>query len=118
MTSSRSSLRTASVRRRSYRTVGVVYVLFCAGVLAIATLTSKDEDVAPEKIPAAQVPVATIQSFPDVNDMCRISLFHNDTGRYQDGGTAPCTNLISKKMVVWTLPDRAREFAKAFRANW
>ena len=113
-----SPLRTRPVRRRSYVAAGLAYAIFCGSVLAIASLGVRIPPQQTAETQKTEIPVATIQSFPDVNDMCRILLFHNDTGRYQEGGTAPCQNLISKKVLVWTVTDRAREFAKVFRSSW
>lgn len=38
----------------------------------------------------AKIPVATIQFMPDFNGVCRLLFFHNDTGRFQEGGTVHC----------------------------
>jgi hypothetical protein len=106
------------VRRRSYRAVGFAYVLLCGGALAIAFLPGKDVNLSPPQMAKQQYPAATIQSFPDANDMCRVLLFQNETGRYQAAGTAPCQNMISEKTTVWIGTERAQKLARAFRTSW
>jgi hypothetical protein len=106
-------------RPRSYRAVGFVYVLLCGGLLALALANNKDFNAPPAPAPTrAQAEMARIQSFPDRKDMCKVLLFHNDTGRYSEGGTAPCQNMISKKIAIWTAAERAENFSKAFRQAW
>jgi hypothetical protein len=93
-------------------------VLLCGGLLGLALLSNKDLNSPLPQAAAPQAAVARIQSFPDIHDMCRVTLFHNDTGRYQTGETGPCQNLISKKIALWSIAERAEEFSKAFRASW
>jgi hypothetical protein len=113
----RHSMRGPRARRSSYAG-GIAYVLFCAcTVLAGTTLTVTGFVFAPRDVQAAQqVPVARIQFVPDRNDLCRVLLFHNDSGRYQDAGRGPCSNQISENMLVWTSRgSRIDAFAQAFR---
>ena len=116
-----SSPRARSTRRRQHVATGITYLLFCGGILAIALLMGKD--ISPPvlqaaKPQAAEIPVATIQFTPDINNMCRRLLFHNDTGRYQEGGTAYCQNLTAKQFLRWTVTERTTAIAKAFRSGF
>ena len=114
----RSPPRIPPAPRRSYGAVGCAYVLLCGGLLGLAVLSNQDVNAPSAQAAAPQPSVARIQSFPDIHDMCRVTLFNNDTGRYQTGATAPCQNLISKKVALWSIAERAEQFSKAFRASW
>ena len=39
-------------------------------------------------------------------------------GRYGEGGTAHCDNLISKQFLVWTVADRTEAFVRAFKSKF
>ena len=107
-------------RRGGYAAGGIAYLLLCAGiVLAGATLTYTGFVLSPPDLQAAQqTPVARIQFVPDGDNLCRVLLFHNDSGRYRDGGKGECLNLISEDMLVWTSrSSRIDRFAQAFRSR-
>jgi hypothetical protein len=118
----RQSPRIGHSRQSRYAPVWVAYLLVCAGiVVAGAMLTLTDIGTSPVDLQAAQPkalesPVARIQSTPDRNDLCRILLFHNDSGRYQDGGMGKC--IFPNDMLVWTIRGRGEAFADAFRSSW
>jgi hypothetical protein len=116
----RQSIR--SIRRSRHAAVWVVYLLVCGSIVSAGAmlgvtglrLSSKDPQTAPP--PALEIPVTRIQLFPDRDNLCRTLLFHNDSGRYQEGGTGQCT--IPKDMLVWTLRSRTEAFAEAFKSSW
>jgi hypothetical protein len=66
--------------------------------------------------PALEIPVTRIQLFPDRDDLCPTLFFHNDSGRFQDGGRRKCT--IPRDMLIWTVRSRGEVFAQAFRSSW
>jgi hypothetical protein len=116
----RQSIRTHRPSR--YAALWLAYLLGCgaivfAGVMLSVTalrVSSQDTPAGPPQ--KLEIPVTRIQLFPDRNDLCRTLLFHNDSGRYQEGGTGQCT--IPRDMLTWTFRGRAEAIAEAFRASW
>jgi hypothetical protein len=102
----------------------VAYLLLCGSVVfAGSMLTVPGFDFSPGELQGAQppeveIPVTRIQLIPDSQNLCRILFFHNDSGRYHEGGTGECSNLISKDTIVWSFRRRTEAFAKAFRSSW
>jgi hypothetical protein len=118
----KQSIRTWHMRKSGYVAVWVTFLSFWGGIVfAGAILGVRGFGLPPAEVQTAppqapQVPVARIQLIPDSNDLCRALIFHNDSGRYQDGGTGKCT--IPRDMLVWTVHSRAEAFAQAFRSSW
>jgi hypothetical protein len=109
------------MRPSRYAAVWIAYLLLCSStIFAGAMLRVAGFAVPPEtqtvQPQAHEVPVARIQLIPDNNNLCRALLFHNDSGRYQEGGIGQCT--IPRNMMVWTVHSRAEAFAQAFRSSW
>jgi hypothetical protein len=110
------------MRRSRYATVWLAYLLVCGSVvfagamLRITGFALSPGDLQAAQPPAVEIPVARIQLIPDRNNLCRALWFHNDSGRYQDGGMGQCT--VPKDMLVWTIHSRAEAFADAFRSSW
>ena len=90
--------------------------IFGAAILRLTGLAFSAPDLQTGQPQALEIPVARIQSFPDRNNLCRVLFFHNDSGRYQDGGAGQCT--VPNEMLVWTTHSRAEAFAEAFRSSW
>jgi hypothetical protein len=109
-------------RRSRYATVWVAYVLICGSIvltgamLGVRGLASSPIDLQTAQPKAVEIPVARIQFIPDRNNLCRALLFHNDSGRYQDGGTGKC--IFPENMLVWTVRSRAEAFSEAFKSSW
>jgi hypothetical protein len=96
--------------------LGCGAIVFAGAMLSVTALriSSPDSPIGPPQ--KLEIPVTRIQLFPDRNDLCRTLLFHNDSGRYQEGGTGKCT--IPSDMLTWTFRGRAEAIAEAFRASW
>jgi hypothetical protein len=113
--------RGLSTRIRTRFVVGsIAYLLVCgsivfAGAMLKMTDFGSEPRNPPQKGPLPEIIVAKIQLFPDRNDFCRTFFFHNDSGRYQDGGSRQCS--IPKDMLVW-IRSRREAFAEAFKASW
>ena len=113
------------MRRSGYAAFWGAYLLLCCGMVfagAMLKITGPavppgDPQAVAKVPPAIETPVARIQFMPDRNNLCRALMFHNDTGRYQDGGTGECT-IPRDMMTVWNVNSRAEAFAQAFRSSW
>jgi hypothetical protein len=110
------------MRRRGYAAFWGAYLLLCGSmVFAGAKLTGwavpPGELQALPVPPPVETPVARIQFLPERNNLCRALLFHNDTGRYQEGGIGECT-IPRDMMTVWNVNSRAEAFSQAFRSSW
>jgi hypothetical protein len=112
------------MRRSGYAAFWGAYLVLCVSIvfagamLKFSGLASPAGDLPAGQMPAAvETPVARIQFLPDRDNLCRALMFHNDTGRYQEGGTGQCT--IPRDMAtVWNVSSRAEAFAQAFRSSW
>jgi hypothetical protein len=117
----RSTARARPARRRNYRSGA--YVAFCVGVVAAAAgLTFSGFVLPPRALPSTETPapprisVATIQLSRDEKGLCRQLLFHNDSGRFDEGGFGECRGLIPDHMLVETLSGKRNEaISKAFK---
>jgi hypothetical protein len=112
------------MRRSGYAAFWGAYLLSCGGMLLVGTMLKISGSAPPPgdlqvaQAPAAvETPVARIQFMPDRNNLCRALMFHNDSGRYQEGGTGECT-IPRDMMTVWNVNTRAEAFAQAFRSSW
>lgn len=109
-------------RYSRYAALWLAYLLGCGAIVFAGVMLSvtamRVSSPAPPIGPAQkfEIPVTRIQLFPDRNDLCRTLFFHNDSGRYQEGGTVQCT--IPSDMLTWTFRGRAEAIAEAFRASW
>jgi hypothetical protein len=110
-------------RRQSVATQ-VAYVLFCGAMLVgLAGLTATGFMLPPPAAIAIEPPPegvaeAKIQLYSDIGqDVCRNLVFHNDSGRFEDGGFARCRGLIPDAMIVETIVRgrRTEAIARAFR---
>jgi hypothetical protein len=89
-------------------------VIAALGFLIVASFTAPPRRGLP---PApAEIPVAMIQFMPDRNGLCRRLLFHNDSGRYEDGGSGRCGGLIpDDKLLTTVRAKRDTAIAQAFK---
>jgi hypothetical protein len=108
--------------RGNYAASRGAYLFFCVAVaFAVALLTFTSFVLPPRVLPAAElrgaeIPVAAIQLSPDRKGLCRHLLFHNDTGRFEDGGTGKCQGLIPAHLLIETVRGRrADALAKVFK---
>src|SRR5688572_26014488 len=91
---------------RGYVASSRAYVFFCASIVfTVALLTFASFLLPPRALPtaelkAAALPVAMIQFVPDRTGQCRHVVFHNDTGRFEEGGTGKCHSLIADELLV------------------
>jgi hypothetical protein len=106
---------------RGYLAPRRAYVFFCASIvftvalLTIATFVLPPRALPPMTVPTAAFPVATIQLIPNRDGQCRNLLFHNKTGRFEEGGTAKCHGLIPDELLVDTRINRADAIGRVFK---
>ena len=112
------------MRRSGYAVFWGAYLLLCVSMVFAGTMlkltgwaTPPGEPQVVAVRPPVETPVARIQFMPDRDNLCRALLFHNDSGRYQEGGTGQCT-IPRDMMTVWNVNSRAEAFAQAFRSSW
>jgi hypothetical protein len=118
-------VRARYVTRGHYVATGGAYLFFCVCVaFTVGLLTFSGFILPPRALPIGQRPstvqavlVAPIQLLPDREGICRNLLFHNDTGRVDEGGFAPCRGLIPDEMLVETTIRGRRNdaIAKVFK---
>jgi hypothetical protein len=113
------------MRRSGYAAFWGAYLLLCGSVVFAGAMLQMTGSASPSprdlqsvrSPPATETPVARIQFLPDRDNLCRALMFHNDTGRYQEGGIGQCT--IPRDMAtVWNVASRAEAFSQAFRSSW
>jgi hypothetical protein len=111
-------------RRRQSLAAQVAYVIVCGGmIVGLAALTASGFMLPPPPAPMAEappegVPYAKIQLYSDRGeDVCRHIVFHNDTGRFDEGGFARCRGLIPDAMLVESAVSTRRTdaIARAFK---
>ena len=107
---------------RGYLASRRAYVFFCAsivftvGLLTAATFILPPRALPNAALPTATFPVATIQLTPNRDGQCRSLLFHNASGRFEDGGTGKCHGLIPDELLVDTVrANRADAIGKVFK---
>jgi hypothetical protein len=112
------------MRRSTYAVFWGVYLLLCGSLAFAGAVLKVNVAAAPpgelqavQAPPVVETPVARIQFLPDRNNLCRALVFHNDSGRYQEGGTGQCT-IPRDMMTVWNVNSRAEAFSQAFRSSW
>jgi hypothetical protein len=111
--------------RSHYAPTGGAYLFFCGCVAFTVALLTLSGFVLPERVVRSiehqqavePILVATIQLAPNRQGVCRNLLFHNDSGRVDEGGFAPCHGLIPAEMLVETTRRRGRTeaFFKVFK---
>jgi hypothetical protein len=116
------TVRARHATRRNYAYRSGAYLLLWFGIaLAVVMLTFSSFVLPPRMVPteakaAYVVPVASIQLLPDANGLCRQFMFHNDSGRLDEGGITECRDLIPDRMLVETVRSRRNEaIAKVFK---
>jgi hypothetical protein len=110
-------------RRRQSLAAQVAYVIVCGGmIVGLAALTASGFMLPPPapmaEAPPEGVPYAKIQLYSDRGeDVCRHIVFHNDTGRFDEGGFARCRGLIPDAMLVESAVSTRRTdaIARAFK---
>ncbi len=112
------------IRRSGYAAFWGAYLLLCGSVVFAGAMLKITGPALPpgdlhavQAPPVVETPVARIQFLPDRNNLCRALVFHNDSGRYQEGGMGQCT-IPRDMMTVWNVNTRAEAFAQAFRSSW
>jgi hypothetical protein len=107
---------------RGYLAPRRAYVFFCAsivftvGLLTVATFILPPRALPTAALSGAAIPVATIQFIPNRDGQCRSLLFHNDDGRFEDGGTGKCHGLIPDELLVDTArANRADAIGRVFK---
>ncbi len=89
-------------------------VIFALGVLIVASFTAPPRrGLAPAP---REIPVAMIQFMPDRNGLCRHLFFHNDSGRFEEGGSGKCGGLIPDDQFLTTIRGKRNSaIAQAFK---
>jgi hypothetical protein len=107
---------------RGYLASRRAYVFFCASIVfTVALLTITTFILPPRALPSAALPtaafpVATIQLIPNRDGQCRSLLFHNASGRFEDGGIGKCHGLIPDELLVDTVrANRADAMGRVFK---
>lgn len=116
-------IRARSVSRQAFVATGATYLLFCGAIVCTVALLTASGLFLPQRAvqsnepPAAvTIPVATIQLYSDRRGLCRHVLFHNDSGRFDEGGFAPCRGLIPDELLVDTVRARRSDaLSKVFK---
>jgi hypothetical protein len=116
-------VRARYASRRVFVATRGTYLLFWAAVVCtVALLTLSGFFVPPRAVQSLEpqavetIPVATIQLYSDRKGLCRHLLFHNDSGRFDEGGFAPCRGLIPAELLVDTVRGKRSEaMAKVFK---
>ncbi len=112
----RPTKRARRARRGVYTRIRGAHVFFsgCLVALIVASFTAPPPLALP---PApAETPVAMIEFMPDRNGLCRRLRFHNDSGRYEDGGSGRCGGLIpDDKLLTTVRAKRNAAIAQAFK---
>jgi hypothetical protein len=110
-------------RRRQSVSAQVTYVIFCGAMLVgLAGLTATGFMLPPPAAIVVEPPregpaQAKIQLYSDRGqDVCRNLVFHNDSGRVDEGGYARCRGLIPDEMIVETVVVRGRRMEAIARA--
>jgi hypothetical protein len=118
----RPNTREQYASRGNYVASRGAYLFFCVAVIfAVALLTFTSFVLPPRALPTVElhgreIPVAAIQLSPDRNGQCRHLLFHNDTGRFEDGGSGACRGLIPEHLLIETVRGRrADAMARVFK---
>ena len=99
------------------------YLFFCGAVVfTVALLTISGFFLPPRAVQAVEhdmgnpIPVAKIQLNQNEKGLCRQLTFHNDTGRFDEGGFAPCRGLIPAELLVDTVRGQRNEaMSKVFK---
>ena len=98
------------------------YAFFCASIVFTVALLTITTFILPPRalptvaLPAAAFPVATIQLIPNRDGQCRSLLFHNNTGRFEEGGIGKCHGLIPDELLVDTVrANRADAMGRVFK---
>ena|SRR5215470_9343880 len=97
--SSTARVKTASRPKRT--SAGGAYIFFCGSiVVTVAALTIMSFLLPPRQMQSHDVqklttPVAKIELVPDRKGQCRHIMFHNDSGRFEEGVTGRCSGLNS-----------------------
>lgn len=107
---------------RGYVASRRAYVFFCASIvftvalLMLATFFLPPRPMPMAELRAVELPVAMIQFVPDRAGQCRHLVFHNDTGRFEEGGTGQCRSLIADALLVDTIrSNRTEALGKVFK---
>jgi hypothetical protein len=120
----RSSLvRARYANRAQFVATRGAYLFFCGAVVfTVALLTIAGFFLPPRAVqsvePAAiePIPVAKIQLNQNEKGLCRQLTFHNDSGRFDEGGFAPCRGLIPAELLVDTVRGQRNEaISKVFK---
>jgi hypothetical protein len=97
----RSNARAKTVIRAKRTGAGSAYIFFCGSiVLTVAALTIMSFLLPPRQLQSTdlqklRIPVAKIELVPDRKGQCRHIMFHNDSGRFEEGVTGRCSGLNS-----------------------
>jgi hypothetical protein len=118
-----SPIRARQPSRGQYVAAGGAYLFFCGAVVFTAGLLTLSGFVLPERaLPATEAasgeatPIAKIQLDRNEKGLCRQLMFHNDSGRFDEGGFGPCHGLIPDELLVETVRvKRTEAIGKVFR---
>lgn len=87
----------------------------CVGALIVAALSLVPWPPEAAALPEVETPVASIQLSPDRDGVCRQLVFHNTTGRFEDGGSSRCRGLIPDEMLTESTSRRNDALSKVFK---
>jgi hypothetical protein len=118
----RPNARVKAAKRVKRESAGGAYIFFCGSiVVTVAALTITSFLLPPRKLQSTdlqklRIPVAKIELNPDRKGECRHILFHNDSGRFEEGGTGRCSGLNTSDEDGQVAAERRSEaLKKAFK---
>ena len=97
----RSNARVKPASRVKRSSAGGAYIFFCSSIIVTVALLMLASFLLPPRrlqstdLQKLKIPVAKIELVPDRKGECRHIMFHNDSGRFEEGTTGRCSGLNS-----------------------
>ena len=116
----RSNVRVKPAIRVKRTSAGGAYLFFCGSIIVTVALLMIASFLLPPRrlqstdLQKRKIPVAKIELVPNRKGECRHILFHNDSGRFEEGVTGRCSGLNTDQDGESTA-RRAEALKKAFK---
>jgi hypothetical protein len=115
-------VRSRYANRAQFVATKGAYLFFCGAVVFTVALLTVSGFFLPTKAvqsvehAVVPIPVAKIQLNQNEKGLCRQLTFHNDSGRFDEGGFGPCRGLIPEELLVDTVRGQRNEaISKVFK---